>query len=137
MVLIVDATDRIMGRLSAIVAKKLLEGETVTVVNAGQCVISGNAEFIKRKYLAKKHRGSRQKGPFIHRGPDALFRRCVRGMVPRKKYKGREAYGRLKVFSKCPEDFKDLKKFGKCATDLQCKFLRLKEVSKFLGSKVE
>ena len=134
--IVVDATDRIMGRLSSRISKKLLEGDSVVVVNAAQAVVSGSPEFVKRKYLARKHRGSRQKGPFIHRAPDALLRRCIRGMIPRVKDKGRRAYARLRVFSDCPEKYKDVKKFGKGVNDLRCKFVRLKEVSRFLGAKV-
>lgn len=136
--IVIDATDRVLGRLSSLVAKKLLSGEEVVVVNVADVVISGDPSYIRQKYLKRRQRGDRKKGPFIHRSPDSLFRRAVRGMLPRKKHKGREAYKRLKVFSGFPEEYrnKDIKKFGKGVSNLRCKFMRLKDVSKFLGAKV-
>jgi len=135
--LVIDATDRVMGRLASLTAKKLLEGEQIVIVNAGDAVMTGNPAFIKGKYLAAKQRGDRKKGPFIHRAPDALLRRAVRGMLPQKwkKRKGTVAYKRLRVFADCPEEYKKLKKFGKGLSEVRCKFMRLKEISKFLGAK--
>ena len=39
---IIDATDTLLGRMSSYVAKKLLQGEEIIIVNAEKCAISGN-----------------------------------------------------------------------------------------------
>ena len=44
--IIVDATNQILGRLSSIVAKKLLEGYKVIIVNAEKAVVSGEPKRV-------------------------------------------------------------------------------------------
>ena len=46
-------------------------------------------------------------GPKYPRRPDDIFRRTVRGMIPYKKPKGREAFKGLKVYVGVPKEFED------------------------------
>ncbi len=96
--IVIDGTDAILGRLASYTAKKLLEGEEVVIINAGQVVVSGSREHVLEKYLEKRQRGDPYKGPFFPRMPDRIVRRTVRGMLPYKQAKGREAYKRLRVY---------------------------------------
>ncbi|EQD37771.1 Ribosomal protein L13, partial [mine drainage metagenome] len=41
---VIDASNAIYGRLSAHVAKQLLDGETIKIVNADKCVITGSKD---------------------------------------------------------------------------------------------
>ena len=82
---IFDAENQILGRLSAIVAKDLLKGEKVFVVNCEKSVLSGNPKYKLSKYLEKIQKGDVKKGPFFPKTPDGIFRRTVRGMLPVKK----------------------------------------------------
>jgi large subunit ribosomal protein L13 len=50
--------------------------------------------------------GAPRKGPFHYRRPDRILRKTVRGMLPFKQPKGKQAYKKLKVFIGVPEDFK-------------------------------
>ena len=103
---LIDATGLIVGRMASAVAKRLLQGERITIVNAERAVISGKRlSRVKeaKKFLEVGHPG---KGPYHPRRPDRILRRTIRGMLPRKKPKGQEAYRRLRVYIGFPEEFK-------------------------------
>jgi large subunit ribosomal protein L13 len=129
---IYDAENQIVGRLATVIAKELLKGEKVVVVNAEKAVLSGDPKFKKEFYLQRIQRGDPKHGPFFPRQPDGIFRRAVRGMLPWHKPKGREAFKRLKVYIGVPEEFKN-KKFEKVAdadaSKLKCKYITLGELS--------
>ncbi|MEM3977015.1 MAG: 50S ribosomal protein L13, partial [Thermoplasmata archaeon] len=112
---IIDATDHVLGRLSSTIAKMLLQGEEIIVINAEKSVVTGKKEFIFKNYLEKWQRGSVRKGPHYPRMPDRIFRRTVRGMLPFKSSHGREAYRRLKVYIGVPNtmDPKNAEKIDK------------------------
>nr|MDO8113364.1 50S ribosomal protein L13 [Candidatus Sigynarchaeota archaeon] len=96
--LLIDGTDKILGRLAAIVAKLALLGKHVLVINAKDIVISGAQQSIFDHYIRKKNiktRTNPHAGPFFYRTPDKLFRRTVRGMLPWKMPHGKEAYRRV------------------------------------------
>jgi len=134
---VIDATDTILGRLATEVAKKVLKGEEVVIINAEKAVISGNREFIFKKYLERRERGTPQHGPFFPSRPDMIVRRAIRGMLPYKTPRGKEAFKRVKVFISVPEEFKNInaKKIGKDVKELKCEYIYVKEISKFLGYK--
>jgi large subunit ribosomal protein L13 len=135
---IYDAENQIVGRLATVIAKELLKGEKVVVVNAEKAVLSGDPKFKKEFYLQRIQRGDPKHGPFFPRQPDGIFRRAVRGMLPWHKPKGREAFKRLKVYIGVPEEFKN-KKFEKVAdadaSKLKCKYITLGELSLEIGGK--
>ena len=98
--LLIDGTGAIMGRLASIVAKLALLGNHVLVINAKDIVISGHKQSIFDHYIQKRNiktRTNPHAGPFFYRTPDKLFRRTVRGMVPRKTARGSDAYARVHV----------------------------------------
>ena len=136
--IIYDAENQVIGRLSTKIAKQLLEGEKITVVNAEKSVISGNPKVTKKEYLQKIHRGDPKYGPYFPKQPDGIFRRTVRGMLPWHRPRGRKAYKNLKVFIGIPAKLKD-KKFEKIksadAKKLKCKYVVLGDLSLVLGSK--
>lgn len=106
----VDATDLVLGRAASIIAKKLLEGEDVIVVNADKLVITGDKKSTLSEYDAWTKIISLvdpTQGPFHPRRSGDLFRRTVRGMLPMKKKKGREAFSRLEAYSGVPSKFED------------------------------
>ncbi len=136
---IIDATDNVLGRLSSYVAKMLLNGEDVIIINAEKAVVTGNKEFILNDYLEKWQRGSVRKGPHYPRMPDRILRRSVRGMLPFKTSHGKEAYKRLKVFIGKPEeiDYSKVEKIDKVIYKKIRNKVTLGEISKNLGAKVE
>lgn len=138
--IIIDATDLIVGRMATYVAKQALLGETVKIVNAEKAVISGRKENTYDKLLKKMAMGTPKKGPFIPRMPDRLLRRMIRGMVDYKKPRGKAAYKRILCYIGVPEEFKDnlVTVEGANKSKLpHLKYATLREVSKRLGAKIE
>lgn len=106
---VVDASGLILGRMASMVAKRLLNGENIVIVNAERSAISGKRlSKIKeaRKFLEVGHPG---KGPFHQRRPDRILRRTIRGMLPRRIPKGQQALRRLRVCLGVPDEFKNTK----------------------------
>ena len=103
---VIDATGLILGRMASHIAKRLLQGEKIIVVNAENAAISGKRLHIVKEAKRFLEIGHPRKGPLHRRLPDRIVRRTIRGMLPRKKPKGQQAYKRLKVFLEVPEEFK-------------------------------
>ncbi len=112
----VDASDQIAGRLSSKVAKLILSGKKVVVVNAEKALISGSRTSVINQWKERLELSSKVNplyGPIHPRRPDNILRRMVRGMVPRKKPKGAVAMKRLRVYIGVPSgvDSSKLTKF--------------------------
>lgn len=105
--LVIDGSGLILGRLASKVAKLLLEGYEISVINAEKIVISGKRDSIFREYekfLEIKSKVNPKYTPRHYRRPDNIFRATVRGMLPRRKPKGKVALSRLKVFISSPKN---------------------------------
>ncbi|UCG45983.1 MAG: 50S ribosomal protein L13 [Candidatus Bathyarchaeota archaeon] len=89
------------------VAKRLLQGEKISIVNAEKATVSGKRLSIVKEAKERLEVGHPRKGPLHRRRPDRIVRRTIRGMLPRRKPKGQQAYKRLKVFLEVPKEFKD------------------------------
>jgi large subunit ribosomal protein L13 len=100
---VVDASGLVLGRAASLIAKRLLKGETIVVVNAEKSLVTGNRSMIIRDFTAARARGSVRSGPHYPRFPDRIFRRTVRGMLPHLKTRGKVAFARLHVFIGVPE----------------------------------
>lgn len=136
--IVYDAKGQILGRLCSVIAKQLLRGEEIVVVNVEKAVISGKPETTTQQYLERVRRGDPLKGPFFPRTPDGIFRRTVRGMLPWHKPRGRKAYKRLKVFIGMPEKFAKAKIEKVKAADasrLKIKSMTLSELALAIGAK--
>ena len=99
-VTIIDAKGLILGRMASIVAKRLLEGESVIILNAELAAISGKRLQIVKDAKTFLEVGHPRKGPNHPRRPDKIVRRTIRGMLPYRKPKGRQAFKRLRVYSR-------------------------------------
>ena len=135
---IIDADGLIMGRLSSHVAKRLLNGEEIVIVNAEKALITGGKDDVIAHFRHRRDVGSGRKGPLYPRTPHMMLKRSVRGMLPYKKPRGREAYKRLKVHISVPRDLKG-KKFESVegASQLSTqRYITLGDVSRVLGYEV-
>lgn len=94
---IIDARDCILGRVASQVAQSALDGERIAVVNAERAVITGRKEDVMETYRARDAVGS-DRGPYYPKRPDRLFKRAIRGMVPYKTRRGREAFENVRVY---------------------------------------
>ena len=107
--IVVDGTDLIAGRLASNVAKLLLQGNHVSIVNCEKIMISGNRRNIIEEYKDFLKIGSiihPKHGPFHPRRPDTIISRMVRGMLPKEKPSGKTALSRLRAYIGAPKQLK-------------------------------
>ncbi len=139
MVKIIDAENHIAGRLASVVAKRLLKGEEIVIVNAEKISITGERDHVLAAYKQKKDLGNVKSGPFFPRRADLIMKRTVRGMLPWQTTSGREAYRRLKVYVGVPKEFADQEKERievAIKTGLT-QYVTLSQIAEFLGSRVK
>jgi large subunit ribosomal protein L13 len=134
--IIVDAKGLILGRLASNIAKLLLQGETVIILNAEKAAISGKKQHIVQDAKTFLEVGHPRKGPLHPRRPDRIVSRTVRGMLPRRKPKGIEAYKRLRVYLGAPLEFenKNVQTIPEASTDkLKSPYITVGELAKEIG----
>lgn len=102
--MIIDATNLKLGRISTLAAKAALKGESVDIVNCEKAIITGSKQDIVAKYQARRERGGPHWGPFIERRADKFVRRTIRGMLPYKTPRGRDAFKRIMCYIGNPKD---------------------------------
>ena len=98
--IVYDGKDAVFGRLASVVAKDLLKGNSVDIINCDAIIISGDKKLLAKKILAKREMGSggSMKGPKYPRVADRLVKRMIRGMLPRDTMKGQNAFRQLKCY---------------------------------------
>ena len=135
--IVVNADGAVLGRLATVLAKRLLEGEEIVVINAENAIITGEKGVIENRFYEKRERGDRIKGPFYPRYPDMILKRVVRGMLPYKQSRGETALKRLKVFMGDPDNLKAKSEKIKFKTieDIESKYITIGSLSKSLGAK--
>jgi large subunit ribosomal protein L13 len=141
---IIDASGILMGRMASYVAEELLKGEEVTIINAEECIISGDRQMVFGKYLERRQRSSivnpARHGPFFPRGPTGIIKRAIRGMLPHKKAKGRDALKRLRIYIGVPAELEGKPTVETSIKDVNTlkipKYIKLKELSNMLGAKI-
>ena len=133
---VVDARDCILGRVASEVAQRALAGERVAVVNVENAVITGDKNDVFETYRTRIQLGS-DRGPHYPKRPDTIFKRAVRGMLPYKKPRGREAFENVRVYVGDPYDGE-----GEILEDTSLdrlsniRFVHLGEVADQLGANV-
>jgi large subunit ribosomal protein L13 len=134
---VVDARDCILGRVASQVAERSLDGESIAVVNAEDAVITGSEDDIMSTYRKRAEIGS-DRGPATIKRPDRIFKRTIRGMLPHKKDRGREAFSNVRVYVGNPYDDRDGDVLEGTSLDRlsNIKFLQLSEISEQLGANV-
>jgi large subunit ribosomal protein L13 len=137
--IVIDAKDLICGRIATFAAKKALLGSKIIIVNSEHAVLTGHKKKILADYQRKRAMGTWATGPFYHRSADRLLRRMIRGMLPYKQGKGKDAFGRIMCYLGVPEEFKDQKMKtvnGAHVSKLpNLKFMHLQELSALLGGR--
>ena len=112
--IVVDASDHVAGRLSSHVAKLLLQGKRVSLVNCEKIMISGtraNTIHEYRQFLKINSIINPKHGPVHYRRPDTVITKMIRGMLPfEKKPSGRHAHKRLRAYIGSPKQLKPFRK---------------------------
>lgn len=138
---VIDATNLILGRLASYAAKQALLGEQVSVINCESAVMTGDKKKILARFIRFRQMGWPTSGPFIHRYPDRIVKRTIRGMLPYKMGRGRDAFKRVRCYLGVPEK---LQKESSVTVDTaniskipNLKYVDLKTISQRLGAKFE
>ncbi len=112
--IVVDATNHIAGRLSSHVAKLLIQGNRVTIVNCEKIMYSGTRDNLINEYKAFLEINSiihPKHGPVHYRRPDTIISKMIRGMLPYEgKPSGVAAFKRLRAHIGSPKEIKSLEK---------------------------
>jgi large subunit ribosomal protein L13 len=134
-----DANGKVAGRLASVVAKHVMLGRKVAVVNAERAIISGNKKVIIDNYKTRvnlKNKANPDHSPYWPRRPDMLLKRIIRGMLPYRMPRGKNAYRNLRVFMGMPDEFKGAKVIeieSKDPRSMYTGYLTIKELANHLG----
>lgn len=139
--IILNAEGAILGRLASYAAKQALLGNTIRIVNAEKALITGDAKsIIERVWKLSADIGQPFKGPFQPKMPDRFVRRVVRGMLPYKRARGREALERVLCYMGVPKQFAGKAKAPPKPASAQklttTKMVTVGKVCKAIGGKV-
>jgi large subunit ribosomal protein L13 len=139
--IVVDGTNCISGRLCSKVSKLLLQGNRVSVVNSEKVMVSGNKYEVIESYKDKLEVSSVTNpihGPFHPRRPDTIITKMIRGMVPKRKPSGMQAFKRLRVYIGIPDELKNsaMQTFDDAKiTKQQSFYISMGDVAKQIGWK--
>jgi large subunit ribosomal protein L13 len=134
--LVIDGTNMVFGRLASQVAKKLMLGEEVHLVNAEKMIIRGNPVEITGRYRIKrtlKNKGTPEHSPVWSKVPHMLVKKMIRGMLPRKTLRGIEALHRLRVYTGNPKNLKENLKVENATFDGISKHVTIHEICRSIG----
>lgn len=136
---IINGEGLLLGRLCSYAAKAALLGEEVKIVNCEKVVISGDKQKVfaleRQKRLRK---GYPLKSAKLSKIPDRFVKRAVRGMLPHKKERGREAFKRVRCYVGVPGEFsgkmETLEK-AKAEKLMTLKYVKVEEICNWLKGK--
>ncbi len=136
--IVIDGTNKPLGRLAAFAAKKALEGETVIILNAEKIIISGNRDNVfarwKRKVDLSSLGNPQVHAPKYPRTVVGIVKRAVRGMLPYRTKRGKDAYSRVRVYRGIPDEFKDAP-VAEVNFKVPRKYVTVGELAAWLGGK--
>lgn len=138
-IVVIDATDQILGRMATYVVRLLKEGKRVIIINAEKAVVSGKRGKVLDGYrLLFKVRtmyNPQKSGIRRPRSPINLVKRTIRGMVP-KNYTGKLMLKRVKVYVGEPADIDKSKaiSFQNCnKSRIKGDYVTVLEISRGMG----
>ncbi len=105
--LVIDGTDYIFGRLATQIAKKALNGDEIHIINAEKMVIKGDKKAIVRKFADRRrqvNKANPEHAAKWPRVPHMLVKRMIRGMLPWKTKRGKEAHKRIIAYTGNPKN---------------------------------
>lgn len=136
--MIIDAKDAVLGRLGTYVAKQALLGNKVDVINCEESLVSGRKQATLAEYTRRIDRKAPGKGPFLYRRPDMFVKRTIRGMLPYKRARGRDAFKNIKCHIGVPEALKNEKpvRIDPGSERLGAEYLKVKDICRAIGGKI-
>ena len=107
---VIDGKDLVLGRLGSNIAKRLLMGESIKLVNCNEVVLLGKKKYLVERYKNKLSNKVIKQGPYYSRAPADMVKRAFRNMLPYKNQRGVEAMKRLKCYNSVPSILLNAKK---------------------------
>ena len=111
---VIDATMHKLGRAASRIAKMLLNGVNVTVVNAEKAIITGKKQAILERYkflISRRALVSPKRGTVWYpRRPERIFWYTIYRMLPRHNKRWKEALRRLRVYVGVPKELENVEK---------------------------
>lgn len=107
--IVVNGEKMIFGRMASQIAKRLLAGEEIHLINSEKIIFSGSPEIIADRYLQKRrlqNKANPEHSPKWPKLPHLFVKRLLRGMLPWKRERGREAFRRLFAYTGNPKNLK-------------------------------
>lgn len=136
---IIDGNELVLGRMGSHIAKRLLLGEEITIVNCKDVILLGKKNYVLERYQKKRKERVMKKGPYFHRSPSKIVKRSLRNMVPYKSQRGKEALSRLTCYNSVPSTLKSQNKesidSAKINYESAFYYTTVGEISKLLGYK--
>jgi len=131
----------LLGRLASRVAKDALLGEEVSVVNCEKIMVSGSKEINFARAKQKRGWGGHPLRRQTHsRLPDKWVRRSIRGMLPWKQARGKEAYKLIKCRIGLPEELRGKELITLSDASVKklpnLKYTTIGEICRHIGGKV-
>ena len=133
---IVDGKNLIFGRAASRIAKKVLQGEEVHLVNAELMVISGDPVATADKLRIRKrakHKGTPEYSPKWPKVPHMLVKRMIRGMLPWRSARGRAAYKKLMVYTGNPKKLVPGERIESTELKKGAKFMTILDLCRRIG----
>ncbi len=134
--MIIDGKNSVLGRVATYAAKQAILGETIDIVNCEEIILSGKKEDLLARYKQRRERGEPFHGPFYPRVPESFVKRAIRGMLPYKQSKGREAFKRIKCHVGVPQVFEGKEMIKVKGSEVEklgtLKYMSVKEICNLL-----
>lgn len=133
---VVDGKDMVFGRLASQIAKSLLNGEEIQLINAEQMVICGSPKMITERLQVRRrlqNKGTPEYSPKWPKLPHMLVKRMIRGMLPFKTARGREAHRKLLVYTGNPKSLTPEDKFAKSTVRKGIRKIKIIDLCRLIG----
>ena len=125
---VIDGRNAVLGRLATYVAKEVIKGEDIVIVNCSEVIVTGNRRDIKSKFEKRRQKvGSGFRGPKYSRVDEKIVKRAIRGMIPNHRQgRGKEIFKKIMCYRGVPKEFEKEKMIS--IEGNRGKFIKVKEI---------
>ena len=112
-VIVIDCKGHLLGRVAALAAKEILNGQKIVFVRAEEMNISGSLQrnvLLHSHSIKKRMNTNHRRGPFHFCAPSRFLYFALRGMIPYKTTRGKIALRRVKIYEGVPPRYQKVKK---------------------------
>jgi large subunit ribosomal protein L13 len=138
--MIINADGLVAGRLASNIAKRIIKGEQVTIINAEKAIMVGSQSAIIPKIKQRVDatvKSNPHYGPKYDRIPSKMLRRMIKGMLPNKKKTAERLLKQLTIYNSVPKqiNIEKTETIEKAKCNEKHDFMTLKKIANELGGK--